>query len=108
VFEEYHVVVSTQTMSRELRAMGYRKLTARPKHHAQAATAIEGFKKTYGPPRSQGALARLAADPVCFNVSGLGGSFSRPRWRYARSGPHKTHGVERRFLKSGFRTAVRL
>jgi hypothetical protein len=66
------------------------------------------FKKTYGPPRSQGALARLAADPVCFNVSGLGGSFSRPRWRYARSGPHKTHGVERRFLKSGFRTAVRL
>ena len=23
---------------------------------------------------------------------------SQPRWRYARSGPHKTHGVERRFL----------
>src|SRR6202021_2836747 len=45
VFEEYHVVVSTQTMSRELRAMDYRKLTARPKHHAQAATAIEDFKK---------------------------------------------------------------
>jgi transposase len=45
VFEEYHVVVSTQTMSRELRAMHYRKLTARPKHHAQAATAIEDFKK---------------------------------------------------------------
>ena len=56
------------------------------------------FKKTYGPPRSQEALSRLAADPVCFNVSGLGGSFSRPRWRYARSGPHKTYGVERRFL----------
>jgi transposase len=46
VFEEYHVVVSTQTMSRELRAMHYRKLTARPKHHAQAATASEDFKKT--------------------------------------------------------------
>ena len=45
VFEEYSVVVSTQTMSRELRAMDYRKLTARPKHHAQAATAIEDFKK---------------------------------------------------------------
>ena len=27
--------------------------------------------KTYGPPRSQGVLSRLAADPVCFNVSGL-------------------------------------
>jgi len=29
-----------------LRAMGYRKLTARPRHHAQAAGAIEEFKKT--------------------------------------------------------------
>ena len=47
VFEEYSVVVSTQTMSRELRAMDYRKLSARPKHHAQAANAIEDFKKTY-------------------------------------------------------------
>jgi Winged helix-turn helix len=34
-------------LSRELRAMGYRKLSARPRHHAQAAGAIEDFKKTY-------------------------------------------------------------
>jgi hypothetical protein len=34
---------------------------------------------------------------VCFNVSGLGSSLG-PRWRYARPGPHKTLGVERRFL----------
>ena len=27
--------------------------------------------KTYGPPRLQGGLSRLAADPVCINVSGL-------------------------------------
>ena len=45
MFEERRVVVSTQTMSRELRGMNYRKLTARPKHHAQAAHAIEDFKK---------------------------------------------------------------
>jgi hypothetical protein len=45
MFEEYRVVVSTQTTGRELRAMDYRKLTARPKHHAQAADAIEDFKK---------------------------------------------------------------
>src|SRR5271166_1247779 len=36
VFEEYSAVVSIQTMGRQLRAMGYRKLSARPKHHAQA------------------------------------------------------------------------
>jgi hypothetical protein len=32
-------------LSRELRAMGYRKLSARPRHHAQAEGAIEDFKK---------------------------------------------------------------
>jgi transposase len=45
MFEDHRVVISTQTMSRELRAMSYRKLTARPKHHAQATHAIEDFKK---------------------------------------------------------------
>jgi len=34
------------TLSRELRAMGYRKLSARPRHDAQAEGAIEEFKKT--------------------------------------------------------------
>jgi hypothetical protein len=37
--EEYEVTVSKQTLSRELWAMGYRKLSARPRHHAQAACA---------------------------------------------------------------------
>jgi len=44
-WEELRVVVAKQTLSRELRAMGYRKLSARPRHHAQAAGAIEDFKK---------------------------------------------------------------
>jgi putative transposase len=46
LFEEFRVTVSKQTLSRELRAMGYRKLSARPRHHAQAEGAIEAFKKT--------------------------------------------------------------
>jgi hypothetical protein len=45
VFEELRVRVSEQTMSRELRKMGYRKLSARPRHHAQAEGAIQDFKK---------------------------------------------------------------
>jgi len=44
-FEEYRVTVSVQTLSRELRAMGYRRLSARPRHHTQAEGAIEDFKK---------------------------------------------------------------
>src|SRR5215210_3954561 len=45
IFEEFRITVSTQTLSRELRARGYRKLSARPRHHAQAEGAIEDFKK---------------------------------------------------------------
>jgi len=45
LWEEYEITVSKQTLSRELRAMGYRKLSARPRHHAQAAGAVEAFKK---------------------------------------------------------------
>ncbi len=45
IYEEFRVVVAKRTLSRELRAMGYRKLSARPRHHAQAAGAIEDFKK---------------------------------------------------------------
>jgi hypothetical protein len=56
LWEEFRVHIARQTLSRELRNLGYRKLTARPRHHAQAAGAIEHFK-TYGPPRPQAVLA---------------------------------------------------
>ena len=46
IFEEFRITIAKQTLSRELRAMGYRKLSARPRHHAQAEDAIEDFKKT--------------------------------------------------------------
>ena len=49
VFEEFRIAVAEQTMSRELRKMGYRKLSARPRHHAQAQDAIEDFKKASRP-----------------------------------------------------------
>ena len=43
IFEEFRVAVSQQTLGRVLRKMGYRKLSARPRHHAQAAGAIEAL-----------------------------------------------------------------
>ncbi len=46
VWEEFEISVSKQTLGRELRAMRYRKLSARPRHHTQAEGAIEAFKKT--------------------------------------------------------------
>jgi transposase len=59
LWEEFHVSVSPQTLSREMRALGYRKLSARPKHHAQAIGAIEAFKKTF-PPRWRASRASRA------------------------------------------------
>ena len=60
IFEEYRISVTKQILSRELRAMGYRKLSARPRHHAQDAAAAAAFKKTSLPswrlsPRRQAA-----------------------------------------------------
>jgi putative transposase len=46
VFEEFRVSISKQTLSRELRTMGFRKLSARPRHHAQDVEATADFKKT--------------------------------------------------------------
>ena len=45
IFEEFRISIAKQTLSRELRAMGYRKLSARPRHYAQAEGVIEDFKK---------------------------------------------------------------
>ena len=49
IWEEFRVGIARQTLSRELRALGYRKLSARPRHHAQAAGAVEDFKKRSQP-----------------------------------------------------------
>jgi len=45
LFEDHGVSVSEQTLSRVLRAMGFRKLSARPRHHARDPGAAEVFKK---------------------------------------------------------------
>jgi transposase len=47
--DEFGVSVSRQTLGRELRLMGFRKLSARPRHYAQDAEAVVAFKKTFPP-----------------------------------------------------------
>ena len=46
VWEEFKITVSEQTLGRVLNAMGYTKLSARPRHHAQNPEAAGDFKKT--------------------------------------------------------------
>ena len=49
LWEEFRISVSVQTLGREVRALGYRKLSARPRHYTQDADAAETFKKTSPP-----------------------------------------------------------
>jgi transposase len=46
LWEEYRIRISKQTLSRELRALNFRKLSARPRHHAKSEAAVAAFKKT--------------------------------------------------------------
>jgi transposase len=62
LWEEFRVSVAKQTLSREVRAMGWRKLSARPRHHAQAEGAVELFK-TPSPPRWMRSRTRRASSP---------------------------------------------
>jgi transposase len=45
LWEEFRVTISKQTLSREVRALGYRKLSARPRHHARSEVEVSDFKK---------------------------------------------------------------
>lgn len=46
IFEEFGITLDETTVSRELKALGFVKISARPRHHAQNEYALEAFKKT--------------------------------------------------------------
>jgi len=73
LFEEHGVTVAKQTLSRELRAMNYRKLSARPRHHAQAESAIDLFKTA-----SQPVWTRSRARKALIPPGSRSGSATRP------------------------------
>ncbi len=49
LWDEYCISVDQSTVSRELKALGYVKMTARPRHEAQNEYAVDDFKKTSPP-----------------------------------------------------------
>src|SRR5580700_8028697 len=69
LFEEFRVSISKPTLSRELRHMGFRKLSARPRHHAQDEEAAVAFKKRMARPVCKRFYDLVLS--VCDNVSGL-------------------------------------
>ncbi len=61
LYEEFAVSLDETTVGRELKAMGFRKLSARPRHHAQNEFAVEAFKKTSPPSWRRSARASMRA-----------------------------------------------
>jgi transposase len=61
VWDEFRITISAQTLSRELRALGYRKLSARPRHHAKSEAQVAAFKKSSPPSWRRSRQVRLAA-----------------------------------------------
>jgi transposase len=55
IFEEFRISLDETTVGRELKALGFVKITARPRHYAQNELAIEAFKKTSPPSWSRSA-----------------------------------------------------
>jgi transposase len=47
--DEYGVSLDETTVGRELKALGFRKLSARPRHYAQNELTVAAFKKTSPP-----------------------------------------------------------
>ncbi len=87
LWEEFRVAISKQTLSREVRALGYRKLSARPRHHAKSEAEVDAFK-IYGPAvrrkRAASGWKRRFASIYPASVWSLS---SGPSWKSARTGP---------------------
>ncbi len=61
VWARFGISLSEATLSRELKALGFSKLSARPRHHAQNPDAIDAFKKTSLPEWRRSARRSRAA-----------------------------------------------
>ena len=62
LYEEFHISVDETTVGRELKALGFVKISARPRHKGQNEFAIDDFKKT-SPSRWQRSAAASRPEP---------------------------------------------
>jgi transposase len=49
VWDEFGISIEESTVGRELKALGFARLSARPRHHAQNEFAVDAFKKAFPP-----------------------------------------------------------
>jgi transposase len=61
IFQEHRISLDESTVGRELKAMGFAKLSARPRHYAQNELAVEDFKRASRKRLKPSAKTSLAA-----------------------------------------------
>src|SRR3954471_22954710 len=102
VWEEFRISISETTLSRELRSLGYRKLSARPRHDAQNPEALELFKKVSPPPwKRSGRASRRAPRSSC---GGRTRPVSARRTRLPAAGPDEAPGPAPRTISGQARS----
>lgn len=102
VWEEFQISISETTLSRALRSLGYRKLSARPCHYAQDPEALELFKKVSPPPwRRSGRASRTAPRSSC---GGRTRPVSARRTRLPAAGPDGEPGPAPRTISGRVRS----
>lgn len=102
IWEEFRISVSETTLSRELRGLGYRKLSARPRHYAQTPEALELFKTVSPPPwRRSGRASRRALRSNC---GGRTRPVSARRTRSHAAGPDGEPGPGPRTIRGRARS----
>jgi transposase len=100
IAERFGVEFHPRYVGKLLQKLGFSHIRARPRHPAQDERIVEAFKKRMARPVCKGFFER--ADDQSAATYPASEDSSQPRWRYARSGPHKLPGVERRFLNQAF------
>ena len=63
IHEKFGISMDETTVSRELKALGFSKITARPQHRGQSEAAIEDFKKTFSTNWKQSAVSSRPTRP---------------------------------------------
>jgi transposase len=101
LYEEFALSVSDDTIYRALKDLGFSHVSARPKAYKQDPDAIAAFKKRMARPVASG-FFECAMIGLLQRIRPR--TKPRPRWRYARPGPHKHRGVGRRFFNQVSRT----
>jgi len=64
IYDEYGVSLDPSSLGRILKGLGYARLSARPKHHAQNAPALEAFKANFPPQDSRDPRPAPGRDPA--------------------------------------------